>query len=89
MPIAGVRFARIVRATLCVGSVFLSLTGLFTGGIWMTMHNARGDDVPTGPRAAAWKAVDKAIEEGKPKTAAAAPVAPRAPLQSVNDFSWV
>ena len=72
MRIAGVRLARIVRATLCVGSVFLSFTGLFPGGIWMTMHNARGDDAPTGPRAAAWKAVDKAIEEGKPKTAAAA-----------------
>jgi len=35
----------------------------------MTMPEARGDDAPPGPRAAAWKAVDTAIEEGKPKTA--------------------
>ena len=35
----------------------------------MTKHEARGDDTPAGPRAAAWKAVDKALEEGKPKTA--------------------
>ena len=35
----------------------------------MTMPDAHADDTPAGPRAAAWKAVDKAIEEGKPKTA--------------------
>ena len=35
----------------------------------MTIQTAHGDDAPAGPRAAAWKAVDKAIEEGKPKTA--------------------
>ena len=35
----------------------------------MTMPDAHADDAPTGPRAAAWKTVDKAIEEGKPKTA--------------------
>jgi hypothetical protein len=35
----------------------------------MTMPDAHADDAPAGPRAAAWKAVDKALEEGKPKTA--------------------
>jgi hypothetical protein len=35
----------------------------------MTMHEAHADDAPAGPRAAAWKAVDKAIEEANPKTA--------------------
>jgi hypothetical protein len=38
----------------------------------MTLSSGRGDDAPNGPRAAAWKAVDKALEEGKPKTAAEA-----------------
>jgi hypothetical protein len=33
----------------------------------MTMPDAHADDVPAGPRAAAWKTVDKAIEEGKPQ----------------------
>ena len=35
----------------------------------MTMPDAHADDAPAGPRVAAWKAVDKALEEGKPKTA--------------------
>jgi len=35
----------------------------------MSIQDARGDDAPAGPRAAAWKAVHKALEEGKPKTA--------------------
>jgi len=38
----------------------------------MTISSGRGDEAPNGPRAAAWKAVDKALEEGKPQTAAAA-----------------
>ena len=35
----------------------------------MAMPDARGDDAPAGTRAAAWQAVDKALAEGKPKTA--------------------
>ena len=35
----------------------------------MTMPDAHADDAPAGPRAAAWKAVDTALEQGKPKTA--------------------
>ena len=35
----------------------------------MTMTDARGDNAPNGPREAAWKAVDQALAEGKPKTA--------------------
>ncbi|MFM7107535.1 MAG: alpha-2-macroglobulin family protein [Planctomycetaceae bacterium] len=35
----------------------------------MTWGAARADDVETGPRAAAWRAVQRAFDEGKPKTA--------------------
>jgi len=72
MRIAGVRLARIVRATLSVSSVFLSLTGIFPGDTCMTISSSRGDDASDGPRATAWQAVDKALEEGKPLTAAEA-----------------
>ncbi|NBT14122.1 MAG: hypothetical protein EBS56_11190, partial [Planctomycetia bacterium] len=34
--------------------------------------SAEADDVPTGPRAEAWKQVQQALDEGKPKTAAEA-----------------
>ncbi|MEI8227391.1 MAG: alpha-2-macroglobulin family protein [Planctomycetota bacterium] len=36
----------------------------------MTLEDVCGDDAPTGPRAAAWKRVETALAEGKPKTAA-------------------
>jgi hypothetical protein len=58
-----------VSSTLRAAPVILALTGLFLGGLCMTIQTAHGDDAPAGPRAAAWKAVDKALEEGKPKTA--------------------
>jgi hypothetical protein len=35
-------------------------------------REARGDDPPAGSRAAAWKTVQQALDEGKPKTAAEA-----------------
>lgn len=38
----------------------------------MTHANAANDDVPAGPRAEAWKRVQQALDEGKPKTAAEA-----------------
>ena len=38
----------------------------------MTLEDVCGDDAPTGPRAAAWKRVETALAEGKPKTAAEA-----------------
>ena len=39
-----------------------------------TMRGSRGyaEDLPTGPRAEAWRRVDEALNEGKPKTAAEA-----------------
>ena len=57
-------------ATLATCFTFVCLNlGPNLGGACMSMQDARGDDVLAGPRAAAWKAVDKAVEEGKPKTA--------------------
>ncbi|MFM8708264.1 MAG: hypothetical protein ACKOHK_09325, partial [Planctomycetia bacterium] len=38
----------------------------------MTTPAAHGEDAPAGPRSAAWKAVETALAEGKPKTAAEA-----------------
>ena len=69
MRMADLRFVRMPNAALGVVYVLLALTGLFSGGPSMTMPDAHADDAPAGPRAAAWKTVDKAIEEGKPKTA--------------------
>ena len=57
-----------IRSTRVVG---WSLAFLF-GGILVTNRTAGGEDIPAGPRAAAWQAVDKAIAEGKPKSAMAA-----------------
>ncbi|MFM1997787.1 MAG: hypothetical protein RLZZ111_2174, partial [Planctomycetota bacterium] len=45
----------------------LLLVALLVGDF--SMPHARGDDTPAGPRAAAWAAAEKALEEGKPKTA--------------------
>jgi hypothetical protein len=58
-----------VSSTLRAAPVILALTGLFLGGLCMTIQTAHGDEAPAGPRAAAWKAVDQALAEGKPKTA--------------------
>jgi hypothetical protein len=33
------------------------------------VHESHGDDAPAGPRARAWAAAERALEEGKPKTA--------------------
>ena len=41
------------------------------GGFGMGQANA-ADEVPGGPRAEAWKRVQQALDEGKPKTAAEA-----------------
>jgi len=38
----------------------------------VTDLSSRAEDVPLGPRAAAWQRVERALEEGKPKTAAEA-----------------
>jgi len=45
---------------------------ILLGGIAMRPVSAADDDVPAGPRAAAWKRVQQALDEGKPKTAAEA-----------------
>ncbi|MFM8496474.1 MAG: alpha-2-macroglobulin family protein, partial [Planctomycetia bacterium] len=45
---------------------------MLVGGISMRHANAASDDVPVGPRAEAWKRVQQALDEGKPKTAAEA-----------------
>ncbi len=69
MHMADLRFIRMPIAALSVAPVILTLAALFLGGHPMTMPDAHADDAPPGPRAAAWKTVDKALEEGKPKTA--------------------
>jgi len=56
-------------APVLLARVLLVLSGLFLGGTPMTIRDAYGDDATAGPRAAAWKAVDTALAEGKPKTA--------------------
>jgi hypothetical protein len=66
--IVGVRLIPMVSSTLRAAPVILALTGLFLGGLCMTIQTARGDE-PPGDRPAAWKAIQQALEEGKPKTA--------------------
>ena len=53
--------AGVVAAGFAAGVVFL-------GGSWM-WHKARAEEVPVGPRADAWKKVQTALDEGKPKSA--------------------
>jgi hypothetical protein len=56
-------------------AVFLvAATAIAVGLAWGCVMNqeARGDDPPSGSRAAAWKTVQQALDEGKPKTAAEA-----------------
>ena len=56
-------------------AVFLvAATAIAVGLAWGCVMNqeARGDDPPAGSRAAAWKTVQQALDEGKPKTAAEA-----------------
>jgi len=49
------------------------LAGLAGAGVTVvTDLSSRAEDVPLGPRAAAWQRVERALEEGKPKTAAEA-----------------
>jgi hypothetical protein len=50
-------------AGVSVAGMALALC-LTVGGACMSIQDARGDDAPAGPRTAAWKAVDKALEEG-------------------------
>ena len=69
MRIVGVRLIRMVMDMLCTVPILLALAALLLGVHPMTIPDAHADDAPAEPRAAAWKAVDKALEEGKPKTA--------------------
>ncbi len=69
MRTADFRFVGMLRDMLRATQMFLALTGLFFGGLCMATSDAHGDDAPAGPRAATWKNVEKALEEGKPKTA--------------------
>jgi hypothetical protein len=63
------------RASFRASGVLVVAVWFFIGipffpGVPSMMRWSRADeDVPAGPRAAAWKAVQKAITEGKPKTA--------------------
>ncbi|MEI7780368.1 MAG: hypothetical protein WCJ18_00410, partial [Planctomycetota bacterium] len=52
----------------------------------MATSQAGEDDVPAGPRAAAWKRVQQALDEGKPKTAAAALAGVEA--AAIADKAW-
>ena len=56
------------------GSVAWSVCLLVSVVGGFTMRGSRGyaEDLPTGPRAEAWRRVDEALNEGKPKTAAEA-----------------
>jgi hypothetical protein len=61
------RLARGIRRLAPLTPVlFFLLLGVFTT---MTTPAAHGEDPPAGPRSAAWKAVETALAEGKPKTA--------------------
>ena len=42
---------------------------LLLGGLFFMVHSGAAADPIAGPRSAAWQRVDKALEEGKPKTA--------------------
>ena len=59
-------FPRAVRraAVLCCLAI--------SGGLTVPRHELRADEVPSGPRADAWKRVEGALNEGKPKSAAEA-----------------
>ena len=39
------------------------------GGLIVPRRDTHAADAPAGPRAAAWKRVEQALEEGRPKTA--------------------
>ena len=58
------------RCSSWCGPAALAGIVVVLGGIGMGYRAARGDDTPAGPRAEAWKRVQQALDEGKPKTAA-------------------
>jgi hypothetical protein len=65
----------------------LAAVGLLAGGQILMRSLAVGDDaVPPADRAAAWKTVEKALEEGKPKTALQALAGVEA--SAVQDKAW-
>ncbi len=57
------RAVRLVAVSCCLA---------ITGGLTVPRHELRADEVPSGPRAEAWKRVEGALDEGKPKSAAEA-----------------
>ena len=59
-------FPRAVRLAAVLSCLAIS------GGLTVPRHELRADEVPPGPRAEAWKRVEEALNEGKPKTAAEA-----------------
>ncbi len=68
------------------GAIAAAAIGLTFGGTWMWWQGAVADDVPTGPRAEAWKRVQQALDEGKPKTAAEALAGVE--QAAVNEKAW-
>ena len=57
----------------CAVRLAAFLCGLaISGALTVPRHQTRADDLPPGPRAEAWKRVEEALNEGKPKTAAEA-----------------
>jgi hypothetical protein len=60
---------RTIPSALLVAAI--AAAGLLAGG-FIAMHTPAAGEVPLGDRATAWKAVQKALDEGKPKSAAAA-----------------
>jgi hypothetical protein len=54
-------------ASLC--RLLRAACSLAIGALVMIQGRARADDAPAGPRAAAWQAVQTALDEGRPQTA--------------------
>ncbi|MCE9632011.1 MAG: hypothetical protein K8S94_15020, partial [Planctomycetia bacterium] len=57
----------LVATVICLGALHLIL-----GGSAVNRRVAHADDLPSGSRGEAWKRVEQALAEGKPKSAAAA-----------------
>ncbi|MFM8893634.1 MAG: MG2 domain-containing protein [Planctomycetia bacterium] len=77
MPAIACSFPRIPRAGARRSSLFMAtvitatmVTATLSGVICMPPTQARGDERPAGPRGPAWQAIEKALAEGKPQTAA-------------------
>jgi hypothetical protein len=60
------------RRPLFLGIAALLVTAFFLGGPFAMQRSVGNEDPPGGGREAAWKTVQQALDDGKPKSAAAA-----------------